>query len=462
MFIKAIINFSAHNRFLIISLTALMVAVGVLSLKNIPLDAIPDLSDTQVIIYSRWDQSPDIVENQVTYPIVSNMLGTPKVKSVRGVSDYGYSFVYVIFDDGIDLYWARSRVLENLARIQSQLPEGVKTELGPDATSIGWVYQYVLKDTSGKLNSADLRSLQDWTLKFQLQALPGVAEVASVGGYVKQYQVKVNPTKLQLYNLSIKQVMDAVRASNQEAGGRTIEFSGREAMIRSRALVESTSEIENAVITYESKARAPILVKQVADVSIGAEMRRGVTDFNGEGNTVGGIVLMRQGGNAPAVIGDVKRKLAELKKYLPVGIEILSVYDRSDLIVRAMQTLKGTLIEELIIVSLIILVFLWHFPSALIPIVTIPVSVLLAFIPLYMMGQSSNIMSLSGIAISIGVLVDGAIVEVENAYRKIQIWRDNGRKEDFFKSVSRPLKKWGRLCSFLFWLLLYHLFLYLL
>ncbi len=441
--IKAIIEFSAHNRFLVISITALMAVIGVFSLKNIPLDAIPDLSDTQVIIYSRWDRSPDIIENQVTYPIVSSMLGAPKVKSVRGSSDYGYSYVYVIFEDGTDLYWARSRVLESLNRITSQLPEGVKTEIGPDATSVGWVYQYILKDTSGKHTAADLRSLQDWLIKFQLQSVSGVSEVASIGGFVKQYQVKVDPTKLKLFNLSIKQVMDAVRETNQETGGRTIEFSGAEAMIRSRALVEKTEDIENAVVAYDPTSRAPILVKQVATVSIGAEMRRGITDFNGLGDVVGGIVVMRQGEDAPTVINNVKEKIKEIERYLPEGVSIESVYDRSDLIERAIDTLTGTLIEELIIVSLIILLFLWHVPSAVVPIITIPISVLLAFIPLYLIGQSSNIMSLAGIAISIGVLVDGAIVEVENAYRKIQHWDEGGRKEDFFKVRLEALKEVG-------------------
>lgn len=441
--IGKIIDFSGHNRFLVISITALLTVIGVFSLKNIPLDAIPDLSDTQVIIYSKWDRSPDIIENQVTYPIVSAMLGAPKVKSVRGSSDYGYSYVYVIFEDGTDLYWARSRVIESLNRINSQLPEGVRTEIGPDATSVGWVYQYALVDKSGKLNAAELRSLQDWTLKFQLQSVSGVAEVASLGGYVKQFQVKVDPTKLQLYNLSIKQVMDAVRDSNQETGGRTIEFSGAEAMVRSRALVEKTEDIENAVITYGLNSRSPILVKQVADVSIGAEMRRGITDFNGTGDTVGGVIVMRQGEDAPSVISSVKEKMNELQKFLPEGVEFQTVYDRSDLIERAINTLKATLIEELIIVSLIILLFLWHIPSAIVPIVTIPVSVLLAFIPLYILGESSNIMSLSGIAISIGVLVDGAIVEVENAYKKIQLWDEGGRKGDFFKVRLDALKEVG-------------------
>lgn len=430
--IKRIIEFSAHNRFLVLAVTAVFIALGIFSLKRIPLDAIPDLSDTQVIIYSRWDRSPDIMENQVTYPVVSSMLGAPKVKSVRGFSDYGFSYVYVIFDDGVDLYWARSRVLESLNRIQSQLPPGVKTEIGPDATSVGWVYQYVLKDESGKFNSADLRSMQDWLIKFQLQSVPGVAEVAAVGGFVKQYQIKVDPTKLQQFQLTMSQVMDAVKNSNQESGARTIEFSGTEAMVRSRGLVDKVEDIENAVVSYNPRSRAPVLVKQLATVSIGPEMRRGITDLNGLGDTVGGIIVMRQGENVPVVIDRVKEKLSEIQKALPDGVKIVSIYDRSKLIDRAMQTLKGTLTEELIIVGLVILLFLWHIPSAIVPIMTIPIAVLLAFIPLYFFGFSSNIMSLSGIAISIGVLVDGAIVEVENAYRKIQLWDEKGRKEDFF------------------------------
>lgn len=441
--IKKIIEFSAHNRFLVLSITAVLIAIGVYSLKQIPLDAIPDLSDTQVIIYSRWDRSPDIMENQVTYPIVSSLLGAPKVKSVRGFSDYGFSYVYVIFEDGVDLYWARSRVLENLNRITSQLPSGVRTEIGPDATSIGWVYQYALRDESGQFSSADLRSMQDWLIRFQLQAVQGVAEVAPIGGFIKQYQVKVDPTKLALFQVTINQVMDAVKNSNQESGGRTVEFSGTEAMVRSRGLVDKVEDIENAVVMLGTRSRAPILVKQVATVSVGPEMRRGITDFNGFGDTVGGIIVMRQGEDAPAVIDRVKSKIIEIQKALPEGVKIISVYDRSDLIERAIETLKGTLTEELIIVSLIILLFLWHVPSALVPIVTIPISVLLAFIPLYLIGQSSNIMSLAGIAISIGVLVDGAIVEVENAYRKIQHWDENGRREDFFKVRLEALTEVG-------------------
>lgn len=441
--IRKIIEFSARNRFLVLAMTSVFIALGFYSMKQIPFDAIPDLSDTQVIIYSRWDRSPDIMENQVTYPIVSSMLGAPKVKSVRGFSDYGFSYVYVIFEDGVDLYWARSRILESLNRIQAQLPAGVRTEIGPDATSVGWVYQYVLRDESGKFNSSDLRSMQDWLIRFQLQSVPGVAEVAAVGGFVKQYQVKVDPTKLQQFELTIAQVMEAVKNSNQESGARTIEFSGTEAMVRSRALVDKVEDIENAVVIYNPRSRAPILVKQVATVSVGPEMRRGITDFNGLGDTVGGIIVMRQGENAPVVIDKVKDKLAEIQNALPDGVKIISVYDRSDLIERAMNTLRGTLIEELVIVSLVILLFLWHIPSAIVPIVTIPISVLLAFIPLYLFGLSSNIMSLSGIAISIGVLVDGAIVEVENAYRKIQLWDEGGRKENFFNVRLSALTEVG-------------------
>ena len=441
--VTRIIEFSARNRALVIVLTLMAVALGVYSVKKIPLDAIPDLSDTQVIIYSKWDRSPDIVENQVTYPIVSAMLGAPHVKAVRGFSDFGFSYVYVIFEDGVDLYWARSRVLESLNRISSQLPINVRTEIGPDATSVGWVYQYVLHDESGRFNAADLRSMQDWLIRFQLQSVPGVAEVAAVGGFVKQYQVKVDPIKLAQFQLTMNQVIEAVRNSNQESGGRTIEFSGMEAMVRSRALVDKTEDIESAVVSYNPRSRAPVLVKQVATVSIGPEMRRGITDFDGRGDTVGGIVVMRQGEDVPAVIARVKEKIAAIEKSLPDGIKIKTVYDRSDLIERAIATLRGTLIEELIIVSLIILFFLWHVPSAIVPIVTIPVAVLLAFIPMYFLGLSSNVMSLAGIAISIGVLVDGAIVEVENAYRKIQQWEVGGRVGSFFEVRLNALKEVG-------------------
>lgn len=441
--IKKIITLSVQNKFLVILLTLLAIAFSIYSIRQIPLDAIPDLSDTQVIIYSKWDRSPEILENQVTYPIVSGLLGTPKVKTVRGITDYGYSYVYVIFEDGTDLYWARSRVLEYLSRIIPTLPDGVSTELGPDATSVGWVFQYALIDKSGKLDPSDLRSIQDWNLRFHLQSVPGVAEVASVGGFVKQIQIEVDPRKLQSLHLGMMDVMKAVRESNQESGGRVLEFSGTEAMVRSSGLATDLEAIRKAVVSYNPKTRSSVLVSDVAHVQWGPEQRRGITDLDGLGNTVGGVVVMRQGEDTPRVIQRTKNKIEELKSSLPSGVEIKTVYDRSDLIYRALDTLKKSLIEEMIIVSLVILFFLWHIPSAFVPIITIPVSVLLAFIPLYLSGLSTNIMSLAGIAISIGVLVDGAIVEVENAYRKIQIWNDSGRKENFHQVRLQALLEVG-------------------
>lgn len=429
--IKKIIEFSAHNRFFIIALTIVAMLGGYYSLKNIPVDAIPDLSDTQVIIYSKWDRSPEIIENQVTYPIIAGILGAPKVKAVRGLTDYGYSYVYVIFEDGTDLYWARTRVLEFLNRVTPTLPSGVKTELGPDATSVGWIYQYALTDKTHKLNNADLRSLQDWNLKFHLQGVQGVAEVATVGGFEKQLQIQVDPLKLQNFHISFQDVMKAVKESNQETGARVLEVSGAEYMIRSRGLISQIDEIKNTIVFRDIKNATYIRVKDVAHVTWGPEERRGITDLDGTGDSVGAVVVMRQGEDTPKVIERIKSKLEELKPSLPPGVEIKTVYDRSDLIDRAIETLRHNLLEEMIIVSLVILIFLWHIPSAIVPIITIPISVLLAFIPLYLTGQSSNIMSLAGIAISIGVLVDGAIVEVENAYRKIQHWDENGRKESF-------------------------------
>jgi Cu(I)/Ag(I) efflux system membrane protein CusA/SilA len=408
-----------------------------------PLDAIPDLSDTQVIVYSKWDRSPDIIEDQVTYPIVSSLLGTPKVKAVRGLSDFGFSYVYVIFEDGTDLYWARSRVLEYLSKISSQLPDGVTTEIGPDATSVGWVYQYALVDDSNKLNLAEMRSLQDWNIKFHLQSVPGVAEVASVGGFVKQYQIVVNPNRLSSYGLTLAQIADSVRKGNKDSGGRVLEFSGTEYMVRGRGYVKSKADIENIVVSADVKTGSPILIKNVADVEIGPDMRRGVTDLDGMGDAVGGIVIMRQGENALNVIEAVKHRLDEIKSSLPEGVRIVETYDRSDLITRAIDTLKHELTIEVIVVSLVILLFLWHIPSAVVPIVTIPISVLLAFIPMYFLGVTTNIMSLAGIAISIGVLVDGAIVEVENAYKRLEEWNSGGRIGDFHAVRLAALKEVG-------------------
>ena len=441
--IERVIEFSARNRFLVLLATAFALVGAWWSIRAIPLDAIPDLSDTQVIIYSRWDRSPDILEDQVTYPIVTALLGAPKVKAIRGFSDFGYSYVYVIFQDGTDLYWARSRVLEYLSKILPRLPQGVQTEVGPDATSVGWVYQYALVDRSGRHDLAELRSLQDWYLRYHLQSVPGVAEVAAVGGFVKQYQVNVDPTKLVAYNVPLTQVIDAVRKGNAEVGGRLLEFAGTEYMVRGRGYVRSIDDIERIVVATDAKTGTPVLVKHVADVALGPDIRRGVADLDGEGDTVGGIVVMRQGENALAVIDRVKERLAELAPTLPAGVEIVTTYDRSDLIHRAIATLLRSLREEMVIVSLVILVFLWHIPSALIPIVTIPIAVVLAFIPLYWMGVTSNIMSLAGIAISIGVLVDGAIVEVENAYKRLEEWIVGGRRGDFHEVRLRALKEVG-------------------
>jgi len=441
--VERIIEFSAKNRFLVLILTGVAVLGAVWAVRNIPIDAIPDLSDTQVIIYSRWDRSPDILEDQVTYPIVSALLGAPKVKAIRGFSDFGYSYVYVIFQDGTDLYWARSRVLEYLSKILPRLPEGVQTELGPDATSVGWVYQYALLDRSGRHDLAELRSLQDWYLRYHLQAVPGVAEVAAVGGFVKQYQVNVDPDLLLAYKIPLPQVIDAIRKGNNEVGGRLLEFAGTEYMVRGRGYVKSVDDIEKIVVTADQATGTPVLVRHVAKVTLGPDIRRGIADLDGLGDTVGGIVVMRHGENALSVIDRVKAKLEELKPTLPDGVEIVTTYDRSGLIHRSIDTLVHALREEMIIVSAVILLFLWHFPSAIIPIVTIPVSVFLAFIPLYFMGLTSNIMSLAGIAISIGVLVDGAIVEVENAYKRLEQWIEGGRRGDYHAVRLQALKEVG-------------------
>jgi Cu(I)/Ag(I) efflux system membrane protein CusA/SilA len=440
--IDRIIEFSAKNKFIVIFFTIAALVGAVYSMRNIPLDAIPDLSDTQVIIYSTWDRSPDIIEDQVTYPIVTAMLGAPRVKAIRGFSDFGFSYVYVIFQDGTDIYWARSRTVEYLSKITARLPEGVHTEIGPDATGVGWVYQYALVDKSGRNDLADLRSFQDWYLRYWLQGVPGVAEVATVGGFQKQYQVNVNPNALLGYNVPLSKVVEAVRQSNNDIGARVLEMSGTEYMIRAKGYIKAPQDLENTVIGTDN-AGTPILVKNVASVVLGPDMRRGIADLDGQGDTVGGIIVIRQGENALNVINRVKAKIEEIKPSLPKGVELITTYDRSDLIHRAIETLKHQLVEEMIIVSLVILLFLWHFPSAIIPIVTIPIAVVLSFIPMYGMKLTANIMSISGIAISIGVLVDGAIVEVENAYRKLELWQQGGRKGDFHAIRLQALKEVG-------------------
>jgi len=440
--INRIIEFSGNNKFLVFILIGFAVIAGLWSMQNIPLDAIPDLSDTQVIVYSRWDRSPDIMEDQVTYPIVTSMLGAPKVKDVRGFSDFGYSYVYILFEEGTDIYWARSRTLEYLSSVLPRLPQGVQTELGPDASGVGWVFQYALIDETGQHSLAELRSLQDWFLRFQLKSVPGVAEVAPVGGFVRQYQVNVDPNRLQTYNIPIMKVVEAVRSGNNDVGGRLLEFSGTEYMVRGRGYAKSTEDIGNIVL-MNTEAGVPVRVKDVGDVVLGPDIRRGVADWNGEGDVVAGIVVMRQGENALQVIDRVKAKLEELKPGLPKGVKIVTAYDRSELIERSIETLSNTIIEEMVVVALVIFIFLWHIPSAIIPTITIPIAIIISFIPMYLMGVSSNIMSLGGIAIAIGAMVDAAIVVVEQTHKKLEEWDRTGRKEDYHRVVIDAVKEVG-------------------
>lgn len=438
--INRIIDFSVKHRALLLVAVALGCLAGWWSMMNLPLDATPDLSETQVILYSHWDRSPDIIEDQVTYPIVTTMVGAPKVKTVRGVSDFGYSYVYVVFEDGTDLYWARSRTLEYLAGVMSQLPEGVKVELGPDATSLGWVFQYALVDTSRKHSLADLRSYQDWYLRYYLKAVPGVAEVAPVGGYTRQYQVNLDPNRLEAYGIPIRRVVEAVRGGNNEVAGRLLEFGGTEYMIRGRGYAQSIQDFENIVL-QASEDGTTIRIKDVGKVVEGPELRRGLADLDGQGEIVSGVVVMRTGENALQVIDRVKHRLTEIAPTLPEGVKIVPVYDRSELIHRAISGVKTTIFEVVATVVLIILVFLWHFPSAAIPIVTMPVVVLLSFIPLRLLGISANIMSLAGVAIAFSELVDASIVVVEQTHKKLELWEKTGRRQDYRAVILSAVKE---------------------
>jgi len=440
--INALIELSAKNRFVVFLLVAVATVAGVWSMKTVPIDAIPDLSDTQVIVYSRWDRSPDIVEDQVTYPIVTKMLGAPKVKAVRGFSDFGFSYVYIVFEEGTDIYWARSRTLEYLSGVLPRLPQGVRTELGPDATGVGWVFQYALVDTTGRQGLDQLRSYQDWYLQYYLKSVPGVAEVAPLGGFVRQYQVQVDPNRLRTFNIPIAKVLEAVRAGNNDVGGRLVEMTGAEYMVRGRGYAKTTADIGEIVLARNVDG-VPVRVRDVGDVTLGPDLRRGIADLNGTGDVVAGIVVMRQGENALNVIDRVKAKLKELEPTLPPGVKVVTTYDRSELILRSIENLKYTLIEELVIVSAIILLFLWHVPSAIIPIITIPVAVAIAFIPMRMMGLTSNIMSLGGIAIAVGAMVDAAIVVVEQTHKKLEQWQRTGRKEDYHRVVIDAVKEVG-------------------
>ena len=438
--INRIVDFSVEHRLVIFLLTAALCIGGWWSMRHLPLDAIPDLSDTQVIIYSRWDRSPDLIEDQVTYPIVSAMLGAPKVKAVRGFSDFGSSFVYVLFDEGTDIYWARSRTLEYLSGVLPGLPQGVQTELGPDATGLGWIFQFALVDTTGTRSLADLRALQDWYLRYHLKAVPGVAEVAPVGGFSKQYQVQVDPNRLQAYGLGINQVVEAVRGGNLETGGRLIEFGSTEYMVRGRGYATSVADFENILLATGADG-TPIRVRDIGTVALGPDLRRGVADLDGQGEVVSGIVVMRQGQNALEVIDRVKERLRQIEPGLPEGVQVLPVYDRSTLILRAIATLKTTLVEVMVTVALVILLFLRHIPSALIPMITIPVAVLIAFIPFRWLGVSANIMSLGGIAIAIGAMVDASIVVVEQTHKKLEEWEQGGRRGDYRAVVLGAVKQ---------------------
>lgn len=417
--IGRIIDWCAANRFLVFTGTAMLTLWGAWTMTAIPLDAVPDISDVQVIVSTEWPgRSPDLIEDQITYPTVTALLSAPNVKSVRGFTDFGISYVYVIFQDGTDIYWARSRVVEYLQGLRGRLPEGVNPVIGPDATGVGWVFEYAVVDDTGQHSLADLRSFQDWSLRYWLASIPGVAEVASIGGFVTQYQVNIDPNKLAGYGLAIKDVVAAIRASNNDVEGRLLEFAGREYMVRGRGYLKSVADLER-VSLGASDAGTPIRVGDVAQVRLGPELRRGVAELDGRGEVVGGIVVMRFGENALNVIERVKAKLTEVQPSFPAGIRIVPTYDRSWLIGESIANLRRTLIEESIVVSLVIVIFLFHVRSALIPILGLPIALLASFIPMHYLGVSANIMSLGGLALAIGVLVDAAIVMVENAYRHV-------------------------------------------
>jgi len=441
--IPRLIAWCASNRWVTLLLVAGLTGVGVWALRTTPLDAVPDLSEVQVIVFSDWEgRSPDLVEDQVTYPLVTTLLGTPRVTSVRGQSMFGSSFVNVIFEEGTDLYWARSRVLEYLSTAAAKLPEGVIPRIGPDATGVGWVFEYALVDRTGRNDLTELQSLQDWHLRYALQALPGVAEVASIGAFGKEYQVDLDPNRLAAFGISLAQVMDAVRRSNNDVGGRVLEISGTEHFVRGRGYVKRVADLENVVL--DSREGTPIRIRDVGVVQLGPSERRGIAELDGQGQTVGGVVVMRSGENALDVIARVKARLQELQPSLPRGVEIVPTYDRSELIQASIHTLRRTLVEELVVVALVIAVFLLHVRSTLVPVLVLPVAVLLAFIPMRWMGLGANIMSLGGIAIAIGAMVDAAIIVVENIHKHLERWEQAGRPGERASVVITALQEVGR------------------
>jgi Cu(I)/Ag(I) efflux system membrane protein CusA/SilA len=442
--IASIIQWSAKNRFIVFLLVVFLSIWGYYSLRQIPLDAIPDLSDTQVIIYAEWaGRSPDIIEDQVTYPISSTLLASPKVKAVRGFSFLGSSFVYVIFQEGTDIYWARSRVLESLQSVRSKIPADVNPVLGPDATSLGWGFSYALVDETNSYDLAELRGLQDYHLKLALESVEGVAQVASIGGFVKQYQVTIDPLKLRAYNLPLNTVMEAIRRSNRDAEGRVMEFSGTEYMVRGRGYIKVKADIEEIAVGA-SPTGTPVKIRDIATVQLGPDIRRGVADLDGRGEVVGGIVVVRFGENVLTVIERVKDKIErELRHTLPKGVQLVTTYDRTDLIHRSIKTLKDEIIKLSIAVSVVCLVFLFHLPSALVVILTLPVAILISFICMYYLGVTSNIMSLSGIAIAIGAMVDASIIMVENAHKRLEEWERAGRPTDRVSVIVDAAKEVG-------------------
>ena len=442
--IGRILEWCAGNRFLVVTGTVALTMWGVWAMRATPLDAVPDISDVQVIVSTEWmGRSPDIIEDQITYPIVTSLLSAPRVRTVRGFTDFGISYVYVIFEDGTDIYWARSRVVEYLQGIRARLPEGSNPTIGPDATGVGWVFQYALVDDTGRRNLADLRGVQDWFLRYALASVDGVAEVASIGGFVKQYQVSLDPTKLAAYDKSVKDVVDAIRASNNEVEGRLLEFSGREYMVRGRGYLTSLEDI--AAVSLGADARGtPVRVGDVAQVGIGPDLRRGVAELDGKGEVVGGIVVMRFGENALRVIDGVKAKLLEVQEALPEGVRVVPTYDRSGLINESIGTLRRTLIEETVVVSIVIVLFLFHLRSAFVPILALPLAVIASFVPMYYLGVNANIMSLGGLALAIGVLVDASIVMVENAYRHVSEPDAPLAYEDQPRAIIAAAKQVGR------------------
>jgi len=420
--IAAIIRGSVRWRNLVLVVAAVLSVLGFYAVRTTPVDALPDLSDVQVIIRTNYPgQAPQIVENQVTYPIASTMLSVPGARVVRGYSFTGDSFVYVLFDDGTDLYWARSRVLEYLSQVQGRLPEGAKPALGPDATGVSWIFEYALVDRSGGHDLAQLRSLQDWFLRYELKTVPGVAEVASIGGMVKQYQVIVDPQKLAAYAVTTEQVTEALKRANQETGGSSVEMAGAEYTVRASGYLKTLDDFR--AVPLRADGGVPVTLGDVATVQIGPEMRRGIAELNGDGEVAGGVIVMRQGQNARAVIDRVKAKLDELKRSLPPGVEIVPTYDRSGLIDRAVENLGHKLLEEFVIVALVCALFLWHARSALVAILTLPLGILMAFIVMRLQGLNANILSLGGIAIAIGAMVDGAVVMIENAHKHLERWQ---------------------------------------